>query len=323
MKLIEIFKTGQHTSEDGSSWSFPADVVQQFVGNYDPAVFAAPLVVGHPTLDAPSYGQAAKLALSGDIVVMEPAHVEPQFAALVNEKRFPNVSVSLFPPTHPANPKKGEWYLRHVGFLGAAAPAIPGLKPASFSGDANGIVTIQFAASAAQPNQQEEVNVTDKDDKNKTVDFAAQQAELDKKAANIAAREKALADKEASTRSAEVANFAAALVDKGQLLPREKAGIEALLNTLNEEQTVSFAAPEGTVEKPAQQLMREFLSSLPARVNYSEHSAANDNTPATASFAAPTGYGVSAERAELHNKIVAYQKQHNVDYATAAAAVGA
>lgn len=324
MQRIQIFKTGNHTSEDGRQWSFPADVVQQLVDNYDPAAFAAPLVVGHPALDAPAYGQVARLVLNGDTVEMEPAHVEPQFAALVNAKRFPNVSASFFPPEHPSNPKPGQWYLRHVGFLGAAAPAIPGLKPASFNGTADGVVTLAFAAAGTTHTPQEEKTVSTSEQHPPAVDFAAQQAELDKQAAALAAREKRLAEKEAAAHQAEVASFAASLVDGGKLLPAEQPAVEALLNTLaTQEQPVSFAAADGQVSKPAAQLLRDFLTGLPARVDFAEHSAPEDQGAPTASFSAPAGYSVSKDRIELHSRILAYQKQHNTDYATAAAAVGA
>lgn len=327
MKLIQIFKTGNHTAEDGRQWSFPREVVQQLVDNYDPAAFAAPLVVGHPALDAPAYGQVAKLVLNGDTVEMEPAHVEPQFAALVNAKRFPNVSASFFPPEHPSNPKPGQWYLRHVGFLGAAAPAIAGLKPASFNGPADGVVTLAFAAPASAPaphHPQEETPVPTPTNPQPAVDFAAQQAELDQRAGALAKREKLLASKEAAARQAEVANFAASLVDGGKLLPAEQPAVEALLNSLTtQEQPVSFAAADGQVSKPAAQLLRDFLTGLPARVDFAEHSAPENQDATTASFSAPVGYSVSKDRVELHNRILAYQKQHNLDYAAAAAAVGA
>lgn len=325
MTRIQIFKTGHHTSEDGRQWSFPADVVQQLVDNYDPAAFAAPLVVGHPALDAPAYGQVARLVLNGDTVEMEPAHVEPQFAALVNAKRFPNVSASFFPPEHPSNPKPGQWYLRHVGFLGAAAPAIPGLKPASFNGSAEGVVTLAFSASPAPVLTPQEENPVPKPEQHPpAVDFAAKQAELDQQAAALAAREKHLAEKEAAARQAEVASFAASLVDDGKLLPAEQPAVEALLNTLaTQEQPVSFAAADGQVSKPAAQLLRDFLTGLPARVDFAEHSAPASDNAAPASFSAPAGYSVSKDRMELHSRILAYQKQHNTDYATAAAAVGA
>ncbi|MEN9463884.1 MAG: hypothetical protein RL217_65 [Pseudomonadota bacterium] len=324
---IEIFRAGNHVSSDGTAWSFPAEVVQQMVESYDPAVFAAPLVVGHPTLDAPSYGQAATLKLQGDIVLMEPAHVEPQFATMVNDKRFPNVSASFFTPDHPSNPKPGQWYLRHVGFLGAAAPAIPGLKPASFAGTDEGVVTIDFAASVSTQTltqTQQENTMPDKKDDQQTADFAAAQAELTQKAAELAAREKALADKEAAAHKAEVASFAASLVEKGQLLPAEQASIEAVLASLPAANEVSFAAADGTQTKqPTAQVLRQFLTGLPSRVNYGEHSAADNTTAQHASFAAPAGYSVDSGRMDLHNRILAYQQQHNVDYATAATAVGA
>ncbi|WP_027670081.1 hypothetical protein [Rheinheimera baltica] len=146
--LLEIFKTGKRTDSKGRQWDFTDSVIDEVVSGYDPAVFSAPLVVGHPSMDAPAYGWVNSLSLDNTILKAEPVDVEPQFAALVNEKRFPKISASFFPPEHPANPKPGKWYLQHVGFLGAHAPAIPGLKAASFGASgADDVVTVEFAAS--------------------------------------------------------------------------------------------------------------------------------------------------------------------------------
>ena len=49
---------------------------------------------------------------------------------------------SRLTPDHPANPTPGVNYLRHVGFLGAAAPAVPGLKPVHFAAHEG---TVEFA----------------------------------------------------------------------------------------------------------------------------------------------------------------------------------
>ncbi|TXH98140.1 MAG: peptidase [Rheinheimera sp.] len=148
-KLLEIFRTGQQTDVTGRTWNFTEADMQAAVAAYDPTLFAAPLVVGHPTLNDPAYGWVNKLDIKDGLITAEPKDVEAQFAALVNEGRFPKMSASWFPPGHSANPKPEGWYLRHVGFLGAAAPALPGLKPASFAADDKDVVTFDFAASHA------------------------------------------------------------------------------------------------------------------------------------------------------------------------------
>ncbi|MDZ7870775.1 MAG: hypothetical protein U5L02_16515 [Rheinheimera sp.] len=148
-KPLEIFRTGQQTDVSGRTWNFTEADMQAAVAAYDPALFAAPLVVGHPTLNDPAYGWVNKLEIKDGLITAEPKDVEAQFAALVNEGRFSKMSASWFPPGHSANPKPEGWYLRHVGFLGAAAPALPGLKPASFASDDKDVVTFDFAASHA------------------------------------------------------------------------------------------------------------------------------------------------------------------------------
>jgi hypothetical protein len=148
-KPLEIFRTGQQTDVSGRTWNFTEADMQAAVAAYDPTLFAAPLVVGHPTLNDPAYGWVNKLEIKDGLITAEPKDVEAQFAALVNEGRFPKMSASWFPPGHSANPKPEGWYLRHVGFLGAAAPALPGLKPASFAADDKDVVTFDFAASHA------------------------------------------------------------------------------------------------------------------------------------------------------------------------------
>lgn len=77
-----------------------------------------------------------------------------EFADVVKEGRYKRVSISLFLPKSSSNPKPGKFYLKHVGFLGAAAPAVPGLKPVKFHGGAGEALTLSQdkpgAASFAQ-----------------------------------------------------------------------------------------------------------------------------------------------------------------------------
>ena len=53
---------------------------------------------------------------------------------------FKKISASFYRPDSPKNPKPGVYYLRHVGFLGAAPPAVKGLKSASFADNEEGVV---------------------------------------------------------------------------------------------------------------------------------------------------------------------------------------
>lgn len=145
MDPLEIFKSGTWTDMSGKELSFSDEDLQATIAAYDPTLFKAPLVVGHPKTEDPAYGWVDKLDLAGSKMTATTDQLEPQFAAMVNDGRFPKVSASFFHPDSKNNPKPGVWYLRHVGFLGAAAPAVKGLKAASFSDDAEGVVTIEFA----------------------------------------------------------------------------------------------------------------------------------------------------------------------------------
>ena len=142
---LEIFKSGTHTTMDGKRLSFSEADIQATKDAYDPAVVRAPLVVGHPKTDDPAYGWVSSLDFSSNVLTAAPNQVEPEFAEMVNSGRFPKISASFFHPESPSNPKPGVWYLRHVGFLGAAAPAVKGLKEASFSDGGEGVVTVEFA----------------------------------------------------------------------------------------------------------------------------------------------------------------------------------
>ncbi len=109
---------------------------------YDPELFKAPLVVGHPTMDAPAYGWAGSLSYADGMLQLDVVdQLDAEFAETVNDGRYAKISPSFYLPDSPNNPKPGTLYLKHVGFLGAAAPAVKGLKTVSFSEDEEGVVS--------------------------------------------------------------------------------------------------------------------------------------------------------------------------------------
>jgi hypothetical protein len=139
---LAIFRAGTHTSVDGRTLTFSEDVIRELAESYDPELHEAPLVVGHPKLDAPAYGWAKSLRAENGVLYAEPHQVEPEFAELVNAGRFKKISSSIYLPDSPGNPKPGKHYIKHIGFLGAAAPAVKGLRTAQF---AAGDGAVEFA----------------------------------------------------------------------------------------------------------------------------------------------------------------------------------
>lgn len=144
-KKLDIFKPGRFTAMSGTTLNFSAADLETTARVYSPDVYEAPLVVGHPETNHPAYGWVKTLSYAGTLEA-EPHQVDPEFARMVNDGRFKHVSASFFPPNHPSNPVPGTYYLCHVGFLGAAPPAVMGLRTASF-GAAGELLSFQMPMS--------------------------------------------------------------------------------------------------------------------------------------------------------------------------------
>jgi len=121
---IELFRSGEQTSSDGTTQNFTHSDLDEMIANHKPA----PAVIGHPKIDDPSYAWTESLKRVGDVLLGKFTDVDEQFSKMVENKRFPNRSIRIS--------KGGNgWFLKHVGWLGAAAPAVEGLKQVSFSED--------------------------------------------------------------------------------------------------------------------------------------------------------------------------------------------
>ncbi|QDL55309.1 peptidase [Rhodoferax aquaticus] len=146
---LHIFKPGRHTPMSGQSLSFSEATLQATVAAYNPALHEAPLVVGHPSHDLPAYGWVTALSFSdgngnGDTdagLYATAGQVNTDFADMVAAGAFKKISASFYEPDAPQNPVPGVYYLRHVGFLGAQAPAVKGLRNPSFADSEEGVVT--------------------------------------------------------------------------------------------------------------------------------------------------------------------------------------
>lgn len=310
---IEIFRAGSHTDDSGTVHSFSAADVAGMVASYDPALREAPLTVGHPAHNLPAYGWVKGLAVnSAGNLAMDTHQVQPQFAEMVDAKLFKKRSASFYPPGHPNNPKPGNWYLRHVAFLGAQPPAIAGL--ADFAeGDSTG--TVNFSEPLFN---QEQLRMSEE----LKQQLSASQAQA---AAADAARTKA--EGEATEARAQLAQFAeAAKLDRvagytsfceaqiktGCLLPKEKDAAIAMMTTLGEAKAVSFAEGGATKTVPAVDFLKDLIARAKPVVNFGEHApGAGTDGRATKDM----------DDAEVDKLAKAYALKHKVNYAEAVSAV--
>ena len=136
---IQIFKAGKHTAMSGAALSFSEGDLKASAAAYDPAKHEAPIVVGHPTHDAPAYGWVKSLSFADGLEAVH-QQVDPAFAEMVDRGAFKKISASFYTPDSPSNPVPGVYYLRHVGFLGAQPPAVKGLRSPEFAEKEAGVV---------------------------------------------------------------------------------------------------------------------------------------------------------------------------------------
>ncbi len=137
----EIFRAGTRTDNNGRTITITPEQVDAIASHYSPSKHEAPIVVGHPSLNAPAYGWVDKLTAENGALFADFAQVDDDFAELVRKGRYKKVSASFYPPNHPSNPQPENWYLRHVGFLGAHPPAVKGLAAIDFADDEDGVVS--------------------------------------------------------------------------------------------------------------------------------------------------------------------------------------
>ncbi len=148
MKKIHIFKTGTHTDSNGVSVSFSENDLQNAINAYNPSLHQAPIVVGHPKTDAPAFGWVKSLTANNGNLYAIPEQIQHDFGEQVKQGLYKKVSASFYPPNSSANPVKGVYYLRHVGFLGAEPPAIKGLEPIEFNENDKAVeLTFDFSES--------------------------------------------------------------------------------------------------------------------------------------------------------------------------------
>ena len=278
LKNVEVFKVGTHTDSAGRTRTYTAADLAHIAGTYDPAAHEAPNVVGHPATNAPAFGWVEQLRVAGDKLLADFTQVPREFVEMVKAGLFKKRSISLFP----------DGRLRHVGWLGAAAPAVAGLKDVEFKGG-EAAHEYEFNDAGADPHNPEDdmktilenllaavsglrTDLAQGREAGQGAAFSARLGEIEAQARELAAdKEKAEAEakkakedleklntefsefKAGQAKAAREARFEA-LVKDGKALPAEKEKVLSFAATLAKDAaTMDFAAADGRTEKVSQE----------------------------------------------------------------------
>lgn len=123
---IPIFEGGKQTDSQGREHDGDA-LIDKALAKFDPSSHEPPIVIGHPVHNLPAFGWVKGLKKSGNFLYAKFKDVVPEFEDLVKRGLFKKRSASFYP----------DGGLRHVGFLGAVAPAVKGLTDLQFNEGGN------------------------------------------------------------------------------------------------------------------------------------------------------------------------------------------
>lgn len=137
---FEVFRAGTHIDSKGVERTWSTADLDSIVANHSSDA-AAPFVVGHPKTNNPAFGWVSELKRDGDVLLAKGRDIYKEFADAVEQKLYPKRSVSLVQTDSGIR-------LNHVGFLGAVAPAVPGLQDIQFNLDASAS-TYEFSTESA------------------------------------------------------------------------------------------------------------------------------------------------------------------------------
>lgn len=147
LEAVEILRPGTYIDAHGRQVTVSKADMVELAAAYDPALRDAPAVVGHPRMDDPAYGWMRNLRVEGEVLLCDLDGVDPDFADSLQTGRYKHRSLSFYRPASRGNPKPGSHYPKHLGLLGARAPAVPGLKPIAFGEGDDDAVIIDLCAT--------------------------------------------------------------------------------------------------------------------------------------------------------------------------------
>jgi hypothetical protein len=272
---LEVFRADTRASRGITAAHIAASATA-----YDPANAPAGICLGHPKDDTPAFGRVKAFRAEGSSLFAR-IPVKPDLVEGVKADQLLNRSLAFFSPNHEANPRPGTYYPRHLGFLGASAPGIPGMAPLTkalaFSADdkleaigdpAEAIVFEATPTPVISFRAEQESTVTDKKEPT-AAELAERESRLREQETQFAARQR----EAASTANAGIVD---ALVAGGKLLPKDRDRtlfvFNALAGTDHEGKALEFATARKFRRRPRS-------PSFSGRASSSSRSAAASRRP--------------------------------------------
>lgn len=332
---FEVLRTGEFTDANGQKVTITDDNLNQLASSYDPENAPAPLVLGHPKDNGPAHGWIDSLKVVGNKLVAFSERVHDDLVNAVKKGLYKKISLSIFNPDSPSNPVPGGMYVRHAGFLGAAAPAVTGLATLNFSEDDTDVLEIEFSTpeksltdriktilndllpDLKKTNQfskpKEEIKMSD-EDKDRIAKLEADLAAEKQRSKKLAIN---LSTKTAEQRKAEIVSFCDKAIADGKLAPAMKAKWLDLMTSLPDNE-IELSEGKTTLLDMAKDLIQHQSNIL----NFSEKSKVDEEAFEPINFTVPSGVKIGNLNIKLHQKVVAYQKKHDCSYDQALKAVG-
>ena len=257
---IDVCRAGTWRDMQGSDVRLDEDRLDRIVAAHASAD-PAPVVIGHPETDAPAYAWIDGLRRVGDRLQAKLRDIAPSFRDAVEAGRYSGRSIALQGDT-----------LRHLGFLGGRAPAVPGLVPTRFASAPETVVDFTDDGGAEVPadsptdrtNSLRAQEPRGDEDGDSLVPLSAPQARGEvgeenadgpapecededsrrtaraEQEASLAAREAALLVREAAAAARDRRRAAEAIVaphvEAGRVLPAERSALTALFAALGDGQ---------------------------------------------------------------------------------------
>ncbi len=323
---FEIFKTGTHTSDKGVTKDYSLDDLNFIAQAYNPEEDEAPIVIGHPADNSPAYGWVSSLEVTEDGKLVADApddKLHPDFLNAVQEGRYKKRSISLTP----------DGKLRHVGFLGGAAPAVKGLADIQFSQPSSTIIEFELDEQSMKSKQSEDPDLSGQLNSDiSLLDNITSQLN------SINATIQQLSNDFTETRNGELSSqfndlsneliklkskinkseFESLLEDKlrvGSLTPAIKDKLLAVSN-FAEAQNFSADFSQDKFNKELNHLLTDLVNSFP-KVIYYENFAEKPEFESDKLTDEFSEYSIDSEAKALHSKALALSKKENITYLNA------